>query len=40
VLREPETMPWGLRECWLRDPDGLQIALVQVPDAHPIRRRT
>jgi predicted enzyme related to lactoylglutathione lyase len=40
VLREPETMPWGLRESWVSDPDGLQIALVQVPDTHPIRRRT
>ena len=40
VLSAPATMPWGLRECWVSDPDGLQIALVQVPDTHPLRRRT
>lgn len=40
VLRAPATMPWGLRECWVSDPDGLQIALVEVPDTHPLRRRT
>ena len=40
VLAPPQTMPWGLRECWVADPDGLRIALVQVPDDHPLRRRT
>jgi predicted enzyme related to lactoylglutathione lyase len=39
VLEAPATMPWGLRECWVADPDGLRIALVQVPDDHPLRRR-
>lgn len=39
VLAEPEDMPWGLREMWLADPDGLRICLVQVPDDHPLRRR-
>src|SRR5262245_54052942 len=31
--------PWGLRECWVADPDGVRIALIEVPDAHPLRRR-
>lgn len=35
----PRQMPWGLVECWLRDPDGLRIVLVEVPDDHPLRRR-
>lgn len=39
VTRAPETMPWGLREAWIEDPDGVAIAIVQVPDDHPLRRR-
>lgn len=35
----PETMPWGLREAWVADPDGTGICLVEVPATHPIRRR-
>jgi len=35
----PATMPWGLREAWITDPDGNRICLVEVPAAHPIRRR-
>ena len=38
ILREPRAEPWGLRETWLADPDGLRIVLVQVPDDHPLRR--
>jgi hypothetical protein len=34
-----ETMPWGLREAWLADPDGVRIVLVEVPEGHPIRTR-
>jgi catechol 2,3-dioxygenase-like lactoylglutathione lyase family enzyme len=34
-----ETMPWGLREAWLADPDGVRIVLVEVPEGHPIRSR-
>lgn len=36
---QAETMPWGLREAWLADPDGLRIVLVEVPEGHPIRTR-
>lgn len=39
VLESPETMPWGLRECWVADPDGNRLCLVEVPPEHPIRRR-
>ncbi|MCX2180382.1 VOC family protein [Streptomyces sp. SKN60] len=39
VLREPVTEPWGLIEMWLADPDGLRIAVVEVPERHPLRYR-
>jgi predicted enzyme related to lactoylglutathione lyase len=38
VVRPPRTEPWGLREMWLRDPDGVRIVLVEVPRDHPLRR--
>ena len=38
VLREPRVEPWGLVEMWIRDPDGVPIVLVEVPDDHPLRR--
>jgi catechol 2,3-dioxygenase-like lactoylglutathione lyase family enzyme len=38
VLREPRTEPWGLVETWVADPDGVRIALVEVPADHPLRR--
>ena len=39
IVRPPATMPWGLREMWIEDPDGVRIVLVEVPEDHPIRRR-
>jgi catechol 2,3-dioxygenase-like lactoylglutathione lyase family enzyme len=39
IVAEPKTMPWGLREMWLEDPDGVRIVLVEVPEGHPIRSR-
>ncbi|MFF2654889.1 VOC family protein [Streptomyces sp. NPDC058045] len=39
VLREPRREPWGLVEMWVTDPDGLRIALVEVPSDHPLRYR-
>jgi predicted enzyme related to lactoylglutathione lyase len=39
VLAAPERMPWGLVECWVADPDGTRLCLVEVPEDHPIRRR-
>lgn len=38
ILREPQREPWGLVEMWIRDPDGVRIVLVEVPDDHPLRR--
>jgi catechol 2,3-dioxygenase-like lactoylglutathione lyase family enzyme len=38
VVREPRLEPWGLREMWLADPDGVRIVLVEVPPDHPVRR--
>jgi predicted enzyme related to lactoylglutathione lyase len=38
VLREPRTEPWGLIECWIADPDGVRVVLVEVPANHPLRR--
>lgn len=39
VTEPPETMPWGLREMWIEDPDGVRIVVVEVPEGHPIRTR-
>lgn len=37
IVREPRREPWGLDECWIADPDGRAIVLVEVPPGHPIR---
>jgi catechol 2,3-dioxygenase-like lactoylglutathione lyase family enzyme len=39
IVTPPATMPWGLREMWIEDPDGVRIVLVEVPEGHPIRSR-
>lgn len=39
VLAPPEVMPWGLKEMWIADPDGVRIAVIEVPEDHPLRRR-
>ena len=38
VVEEPVLEPWGLREARLRDPDGLQLILVEILPDHPMRR--
>ena len=38
VTQPPGLQPWGLVEMWIEDPDGVRIALVEVPDEHPLRR--
>lgn len=38
VDRGPTTEPWGLIEMWTKDPDGVPIVFVQIPDDHPLRR--
>jgi hypothetical protein len=35
VVREPVAEPWDLIEMWIEDPDGLRIALAEVPAGHP-----
>ena len=39
IIELPADMPWGLREMQIRDPDGLRIVIVEVPETHPLRRR-
>jgi catechol 2,3-dioxygenase-like lactoylglutathione lyase family enzyme len=39
VVAPPKTMPWGLREMWIEDPDRMRLVLVEVPELHPLRRR-
>lgn len=40
-IEEPaRKMPWGLWELSARDPDGLRLVFVEVPEDHPMRRRT
>lgn len=40
VIEEPpERKPWGLWEMAIRDPDGLRLVIVEVPEDHPLRRR-
>lgn len=38
ITRPPRREPWGLVEMWIADPDGVRIALVEVPEDHPLRR--
>ncbi len=37
ISAEPERKPWGLLEMTARDPDGLQLIFVEIPEAHPRR---
>ena len=39
IVGPPERKAWGLDEMWIRDPDGVSIVVVQVPEDHPLRRR-
>ena len=38
IIEPPTEKPWGLREMQVRDPDGLSIVNVEVPETHPLRR--
>lgn len=38
ITREPREEPWGLLEMWIKDPEGVRIVLVEVPEGHPLRR--
>jgi uncharacterized glyoxalase superfamily protein PhnB len=39
IIEVPTNKPWGLREMQIRDPDGLSLMIVEVPETHPLRRR-
>jgi hypothetical protein len=39
IIEPPTDKPWGLREMQIRDPDGLRIVIVEVPETQPLRRR-
>jgi predicted enzyme related to lactoylglutathione lyase len=39
IIELPTEKAWGLREMQIRDPDGLSIVIVEVPETHPLRRR-
>ena len=39
ITQGAAAMPWGLVELWLRDPQGNELRLVEVPADHPLRRR-
>ena len=39
LLQDARRMPWGLIELWVRDPQGNQLGIVEVPPEHPLRRR-
>ena len=39
ITEVPTDKPWGLREMQIRDPDGLRIMIIEVPETHPLRRR-
>ncbi|MBT2387839.1 VOC family protein [Streptomyces sp. ISL-11] len=39
ILEPPERKPWGLIEMWIADPDGVRVAVVEVPEGHPLRYR-
>ena len=38
IGRAPTDEPWGLREMWIADPDGVRLVLVEIPPTHPLRR--
>ena len=40
IAREARQEPWGLHEMHVRDPDGVTLIFVQIPDDHPLRRDT
>ena len=39
IIELPTDKPWELREMQIRDPDGLSVVIVEVPESHPLRRR-
>ncbi len=38
IAREARQEPWTLHEMQVKDPDGVTLIFVQVPENHPLRR--
>jgi len=38
VVERPVDKSWGLREMRVKDPDGVRLVIVEVPEVHPLRR--
>lgn len=38
IDREARPEPWGLHEMHVRDPDGIGLIFVEIPERHPLRR--
>ena len=36
VLGQATDKPWGLREMAIRDPDGMRLVIIEVPENHPL----
>jgi uncharacterized glyoxalase superfamily protein PhnB len=36
IIEPPTDKGWALRELQIRDPDGLRIVIVEVPETHPL----
>jgi predicted enzyme related to lactoylglutathione lyase len=39
ISKKPKLEPWGLKEMWVNDPDGVRLYIVEVPEDHPLRKR-
>ncbi len=39
IVQAATRMPWGLIELWVRDIQGNELRIVEVPGDHPLRRR-
>lgn len=39
ISKRPKLEPWGLKEMWVNDPDGVRLYIVEVPENHPLRKR-
>ncbi len=39
IVKPAATMPWGLVELWIHDPDNNELRLIEIPETHPIRQR-
>lgn len=38
VIRDLAAGPWGMTEMWIKGPDGIRVAPVEVPAGRSLRR--